>query len=241
MFENRKALYISVIETINSYIKTNELKPGDQIPSEPELVRLLHVSRATVRMAMQELVNAGVLEKIQGKGTFVKPPSTSIDINQFLSFSTLAKTIGSKHHSVVSKLEKLDFPPKDVCTELDIHQGESVWYIQRLRYLDGEPALFEETYIPFKFFKNLDGYRLEKESIYDVFEDYGFHYLTGKERIIPIALNEEVAKFFEVQIGDPAIILIKTMKNYNQPVEYTKGIFKNGKYELTASIVKINI
>jgi DNA-binding GntR family transcriptional regulator len=65
--------------------------------------------------------------------------------------------------------------------------------------------------------------------------------LTGKERIIPIALNEEVAKFFEVEVGDPAIILIKTMKNYNQPVEYTKGIFKNGKYELSASIVKINI
>ncbi len=241
MFENRKALYISVIETINSYIKNHDLKPGDQIPSEPELVHLLNVSRATVRMAMQELVNAGVLEKVQGKGTFVKPPSTSIDINQFLSFSTLAKTIGSKHRSVVARLEKLDNPPKDVCDELNIHPGESVWFIQRQRYLDEEPALFEETYIPFKFFKNLDGYRLEKESIYDVFEDYGFHYLTGKERILPIALNEEVAKFFGVEVGDPAIILIKSMKNYNQPVEYTKGIFKNGKYELSASIVKINL
>lgn len=241
MFEDRKALYISVIETINSYIKNHNLKPGDQIPSEPELVRLLHVSRATVRMAMQELVNAGVLEKVQGKGTFVKPPSTSIDINEFLSFSTLAKKIGSEHHSIVSKFEKIDNPPKDVCDELNIYPGESVWLIQRQRYLDNEPALFEETYIPYKFFKNLDGYRLEKESIYDVFEDYGFHYLTGKERIIPISLNEEVAKFFKVPVGDPAIILIKTMKNYNQAVEYTKGIFKNGKYELSASIVKINI
>jgi len=241
MFENRKALYISVIETINSYIKNNNLKPGDQIPSEPELCRLLNVSRATVRMAMQELVNAGVLEKVQGKGTFVKPPSTSIDINKFLSFSTLAKTIGSKHRSVVSKFERLDNPPSEVLKELNIENGESVWFIQRQRYLDDEPALFEETYIPYKFFKNLDGKRLATESIYDVFEDYGFHYLTGKERIIPISLTEEAADFFKVEAGEPAIILIKTMKNYNQAVEYTRGIFKNGKYELSASIVKINL
>lgn len=241
MFENRKALYLSVIDSINNYIKNNHLQPGDQIPSEPELTRMLNVSRATVRMAIQELVNAGVLEKAQGKGTFLKPLSTIIDINEFLSFSTTAKKMGLKSYSEIAKFEKMDTPPPDVVEGLGLTSGESVWFIERHRFMEDEPTLFERTYLPLKLFPQFNAKRLVTESIYDVLEDYGYHYLTGLERIVPTALTQDEAAFFGSKPGDPAILLIKNMSNYNQKVEYTKGIFSKGKYELTASIVKINL
>jgi GntR family transcriptional regulator len=241
MFENRKVLYLTVIDSINGYIKNHNLKPGDQIPSEPQLTRLLNVSRATVRMAIQELVNAGVLEKAQGKGTFVRPPMNGIDINEFLSFSTWAKKMGLKSRSIVARFEKVDSPTHDVVEGLELNPGDSVWVIERHRYIDDEATLLETTYIPHKLFNNFEGKRLAKESIYDVFEGYGFHYLTGQERILPTALTKREADFFGAKENDPAIILIKKMKHYTQVVEYTKAIFKKGKFELTASIVKISL
>ena len=49
-----------------------QYKPGDKIPSEPQLVNTYNISRVTVRNAIQQLVNDGVLIKKHGKGTFVK-------------------------------------------------------------------------------------------------------------------------------------------------------------------------
>lgn len=49
-----------------------QYKPGDKIPSEPQLVNTYEISRVTVRNAIQQLVNDGVLIKKHGKGTFVK-------------------------------------------------------------------------------------------------------------------------------------------------------------------------
>lgn len=49
-------------------------KPGEKIPTEPELADLYHVSRITVRRTVEELCTQGYLIKHQGKGTFVKSP-----------------------------------------------------------------------------------------------------------------------------------------------------------------------
>lgn len=241
MYENRKVLYLTVIDAINNHIKNNKLKPGDQIPSEPELTKMLNVSRATVRMAIQELVNAGVLEKAQGKGTFVKPPATQIDINQFLSFSTTVKKMGLSSRSQILRFEIVSAEEEDVLRNLNLNKGDQVYEIFRLRFLEEDPVMYERTYIPLSAFPNFQVNRLKKESFYDICESYGFHYMNGKERIVPTLLTLEESQYLQTTAGEPAILLIKTMTSYNRCIEYTKGILKKGKFELVASIVKINL
>ena len=57
---------------ISNQIKSGKYKPGDKIPSEPQLVKIYNVSRVTVRKAIEQLVNDNILIKKHGKGTFVK-------------------------------------------------------------------------------------------------------------------------------------------------------------------------
>lgn len=64
--------YIQVKKRLLSYIQEEQLQPGDLIPSENKLVKLFHVSRNTVRQAIDELVNLNVLATRQGKGTYFK-------------------------------------------------------------------------------------------------------------------------------------------------------------------------
>ena len=67
-------LYKQLMDIITQQIKNGTYKPGEKIPTEPELADLYHVSRITVRRTVEELCTQGYLIKHQGKGTFVKSP-----------------------------------------------------------------------------------------------------------------------------------------------------------------------
>src|SRR5579883_2549368 len=71
---NPLPLYYQLKEVLRQQIRSGHLEPHAAIPSEPELVASYHVSRATVRQAMNELVHEGLLYRQHGKGTFVCEP-----------------------------------------------------------------------------------------------------------------------------------------------------------------------
>ncbi len=66
-----RPLYKQLKEHIRTWIESNRLQPGDKIPTERELARLWGVSRLTVRQAIAELVEEGILYRVQGSGTYV--------------------------------------------------------------------------------------------------------------------------------------------------------------------------
>ncbi|MDB5058026.1 MAG: FadR [Chloroflexi bacterium] len=73
----------SIIEQIVRQIQTGNLKVGDKLPSERQLIEMLHVSRSSVREALQGLAIMGVIESRAGQGSFVSPKVrlTTPDLN----------------------------------------------------------------------------------------------------------------------------------------------------------------
>ena len=69
--EEYKPLWIQLSDVLADYIQSNSLKPGHPLPSEKELIQRYHVSRMTVRLAIQRLEREELVHKVQGKGTFV--------------------------------------------------------------------------------------------------------------------------------------------------------------------------
>jgi len=69
--ESQQKLYVQMYSIIREKIEKNEWPIGTQIPTEDDLCKSYNVSKATVRMAITELVKNGYLKKQQGKGTFV--------------------------------------------------------------------------------------------------------------------------------------------------------------------------
>jgi DNA-binding LacI/PurR family transcriptional regulator len=66
------ALYMQLASQIRAAIRSGELPPGVRLPSELELAERYRLSRGTVRQAMNILVNEELVERVPGKGTFVK-------------------------------------------------------------------------------------------------------------------------------------------------------------------------
>lgn len=80
-----KPLYQQLMDAIIENIKNGTYKAGDKLPTETELEATYNVSRITVRRAVKELCDKNILEKKQGKGTFVLDPS--LRIRETMKFS----------------------------------------------------------------------------------------------------------------------------------------------------------
>lgn len=70
-----KKVYIEIVKKIREIIETDQLKPGDKIPSERELAERLHAGRSSVREALRALELLGLIETRRGEGTFLRDAS----------------------------------------------------------------------------------------------------------------------------------------------------------------------
>src|SRR5258706_9930074 len=69
--DNGKTLYAQLVTYFRERILDGTLPPGSRLPTEQALTQEHQISRNTVRQAMSALVHEGLLERVQGRGTFV--------------------------------------------------------------------------------------------------------------------------------------------------------------------------
>src|SRR3990172_1139894 len=85
VFESNIPYYLQLIDLLKEKIAQGTWKPGDQIPSEPELCSIYGVSRTVVRQALMELELEGLIIRRKGKGTFIAEPKINESLVQKLT------------------------------------------------------------------------------------------------------------------------------------------------------------
>ena len=128
-------LYYQLKEILLEKIEIEELKEGDMIPSENELQQIYDVSRATVRNAIQLLVNEGFMEKKKGKGTFVKRRKIEEQLPVLKSFTEEMAGIDASKKVISVEYVK---PSPAVRSRLKLAPDETVFSLKRLMLVDGK-------------------------------------------------------------------------------------------------------
>ncbi len=149
--------YILIRNYIIENIQSGQLLKGDKIPSENKLSDMFNVSRVTANTAIRELSTLGLLERIQGKGTFVKTDSIDLDErghNISKSAKISSETGETRHH----KLEKIDVvhPCEELIQKLNLGADEKVYEIIRFMKKKKEVTGIDYSYIPYKYFEDRD-------------------------------------------------------------------------------------
>ena len=91
--------YQSVIQFLSDGIAAGRWPVDAQVPSENELVELCSVSRMTARRALEELTEAGVLYRVQGKGTFVSPPKMQASFVEVRNIADEIRALGQHYRA----------------------------------------------------------------------------------------------------------------------------------------------
>ncbi|MDD2955712.1 MAG: GntR family transcriptional regulator [Oscillospiraceae bacterium] len=166
---NPLPLYKQLKNVILSDIEQGTYKKGEKIPTEQELSAMYHVSRMTVRTALEELTKENLLVRKQRKGTFVNSEKYQRQIARSCSFTEMCREIGCIPGAKVIKsvLEPAD--AEDV-EELGVREGDRILHIERIRYADSVPISIEDSRFPEKFFGLLES-DLNNNSLYDILKE----------------------------------------------------------------------
>ncbi len=197
-------LYEQVARLLRKDIQDGVFNSSSRLPTEGELAEQYGISRITVRHAVSVLVKEGLVERKQGKGTFIckavmhRPLSRSS-----LSFTELCeengKVPGTKLFSAGIKVP--DNPR--VISWMGLEPGEEVVVIFRLRLADNVPCVLETTYFPKKY-KDLLKLDLNQASMYRYLrEEMGLEIITGEMVLRIVEADGKTAELLKVKKRAP--------------------------------------
>ncbi|WP_462335465.1 GntR family transcriptional regulator [Fusobacterium varium] len=218
-----------IYKKIKRDILKGELKSGDTIPSERELMKIFNMSRTPIRKALDELERENLIIRRIGDGTYVNIPILDQVINKFYSFTEeMKKRRKTPTGKVVNFEEKED----------DIYgiysEKAQVYEIERIKYADGEPLMYSQTIIPKKIVPELTKEILEKKPLYEILrEKCNFQVLKAEQKIKPCLVNKIEAEYLNVAEGSLGILIERKLFMEKDIIEYSKGVVRGDRFEFT--------
>lgn len=205
-------------------------KPGECIASERELCEIYGVSRMTIRQAIGELVQEGVLTRLKGKGTFVC--EQTVKQQDMMSFTEMIKQTGRELKTEVISFDVID-TPDDM---QDIFMLDKVYKIERRRIVDGECIAVETVFIPVDYCGHINEEML-KGSLYKILENFGYSISNSTSSIVAADITDEVKEKFNTKENFPVLKMIgKTFANKNKLLFIEEALYRSDKFTLQVNI-----
>jgi len=218
-------LYDQLKHKIREAIENGEYKQGEKLPNEADLCVIYGVSRSTVRKAVQELVDEGILERKQGKGTFVirkKFEREMVSVDGFTDFIKLLGKLPSKRILVCEEIKA----SSKIANALKIEVHSPVLRLLRLMFIDNQPFTIDETHYSLVRFPNLAAHFLENVSTYDVLKNiYMVNLDAGStQKIITVTLATSLeAEYLNSKTGDTLFHIDKIVYDENKVPIHTSN------------------
>lgn len=220
---SRSPLYERVESVLAGDIADGNLPPETQLPSEDGLIERFKVSRTTVRKAIQNLVERGLLEIRRGKGTFVTQPKITQELTELTGFVEDMQALG---RTPTARLldKRIVLADETVAQHLGLAPGTSVVRLRRVRLADSVPMSFDETYLPRELGEKVAANDLAAEPVFSLLENkYETPLVEAEYNLEAAAADAVAAEALEVPAGAPIFLIERTSYTTgNQPVDYEK-------------------
>lgn len=151
MVEPGLSRYAAIAASLRGRVLAGEWPPGTALPAETALAAEHGVALPTLRRALELLAAQGLLERVHGRGTFVRAGMTGAAMLRFFRFGGGS---GEKPKSAIVARRRLA-ASADVAQRLDVERGSPVLHLLRVRSLAGKPCLLEEIWLPLPLFDAL--------------------------------------------------------------------------------------
>ncbi|MDX1417311.1 MAG: GntR family transcriptional regulator [Candidatus Promineifilaceae bacterium] len=231
--QSKSPLYEQIYLLLRNKISDGQLRPGDLLPSEPELVERYQVSRATIRQALEELANDGLIQRKQGRGTFVAPPKVEQGLLRIVSFTEDMQHRGLKPGTKLIAAELI--PATELLARhLEVPIHEPLARIERLRLADGEPMSLEMSYLVYRYCPGILEEDYTRFSLRKMLEDrYNLRFSNAHQTIRAINASKEIAQALSVE-KDAALLYIERIScsEYKVPVEFLRLYHRGDRYTL---------
>jgi GntR family transcriptional regulator len=221
----RLPLYQRLRDQLAEQIANNRWRPGEAIPTEAALSAEYQLSTGTVRKAIDALVSEGILERQQGRGTFIRRAQFQSSLFRFFRFQTVSGERQVPESRILS-IEPVA-APSAVAQALGLPADAPVIRIVRVRLLDVEPVLAEEIWLPRQRFQALLEIDLSREGplLYPIYEEVcGQVVASAEETLTAESVNDVHARLLQVAVNSPVIVIERLARDYaGSPLEWRRS------------------
>ncbi|MGF7184231.1 GntR family transcriptional regulator [Desulfitispora alkaliphila] len=230
-------LHVQLKNILKEEIKKKRVE--EKIPSERELMEEFSVSRSTVRQTIEALVDEGILEKIRGRGTFIRLRPMEEWLGNLRSYNETI--IDMEMNPRIKILEQgVKRAPGRVA---ELYGEEEVYYLKRLRFANDYPIMVEEQYYPKEIGVELAKYDLNDAAIYDLLEtELGLTLWEAEQAITSSMPSEEECGLLQITKEQCTLVTERLIfEASNKLVEYEKSIIRADMYAFKINLARRNV
>lgn len=216
---SRQPLYLQLVNCIKSAINQGSLQAGDVLPPERTLAEKLNIARGTVRKALLQLLEEGILLRSQGVGTFIAP-----HVRQSLplleSFSDMAAANGGTPSShLMGYLQRPCTPAERGALQIE-EESHDVVELIRLRKINGIAVSLQIAVLPAYLLDNISDLG---ESLYRHLEKKGTRVVRATQNFSAAMTDAKLAYYLGTSENEPVLLVTRTgFSDNDRPVEHTR-------------------
>lgn len=226
-------LHTQLEEIFGDKIAKGDWEPGHRIPSENELTLIFGVSRMTVRGVLTRMVDAGLVRRVPGKGTFVAIPKITAVPPAYQGVREQLEVLG---YDTATQLLHFNVgpAPAPVRHALGLDAEEPVHEIVRVRTVNDVPVSLHHSWVPVRIAPDLRAHNVETEQLCVILaRHFGFAMARVDERLEAVGADREQAQRLSVQPGRPVLVLEDTIfDDLGRAFEHSRVVFSGDKIRL---------
>ena len=234
--------YIIVYDWLIQEIENGNIKLGQKMPTEIELIKKFGINRSTVRAAMVKLERANMITRQRGKGTFLISAHAPQFVRSLQSFSSFKDDVHTGHPIEWRVLvAREDFATAELASKLHIPVGAPIHSLLRVGYSRNEPFVFESV--------KSTTCLIEELKKLDLTQNY-YPLLSKQSKLVPVKLSftlqafapdYSVGELLAITDNQPCIeVNSVTSDDVGNPLDVTKAIYRGDKYVFSGeSIISV--
>lgn len=227
-------LYHQAYLVMRNWIAAGSFAGGDQFPTEAALCDILSVSRITIKRALSELADEGLISRHRGRGTVVETHKSKGIMRA--DFGEMMKNLLDIVQTTDVELlrEAQIVPPLDIADDLELDEGVAAHQILRRRLVEGEPYVYTVSYIPTDVAAGFPDNGANQMSMLQLLINAGHPPFEAYQRMTATSADDSVAISLGLEVGDPVLKAVRVFKTEEpRPVQHTTMYFRPDRYEYT--------
>ena len=230
-------LYHQAARALEEAIEDGRLPRGSKLDSELDLAEQLGISRPTMRAAIKQLVDKGLLMRRRGIGTIVAPKPVSRAIALTSLYDDL-KAAGREPQTRVLALKEIPCPP-DVAEQLGLRPNAPVLRFERLRLADSSPIAFMRNVVPAGLL-DIKKEDLEQTGLYELFRKNGIAPHVATQRVTARRVGSKEAELLDTEPGDPVLTMTRiAYDTAGRSIEFGWHCYPGESYWLEMMLVEL--
>jgi DNA-binding GntR family transcriptional regulator len=227
-------LYFQISRRLEEAVERGDLVPGERLPNEIEFAESLAISRPTMRRAIDELVERGMLTRKRGVGTQV----ANAQVRRRVALTSLHDDLTAAGRKPQTQVLRYDPAHVDrhAARALGTPADEPLVYCERLRLADGQPLAILRNWLPGRF-NDITGPDLETHGLYHLLGQRNGRPAVAKQRITAVPAGSVEARLLGTKRNAPLISMQRTAFDAaGHAVEFADNLYRADLYAIEVTV-----